>query len=142
METLLPRELTEGATLQGNEYGWLISEFPFALARAPRLGYACLGGQFQYRHSDGAIYEMYWLEADSSEREPTELWEQFAQRSCEEVSTKYHSLLQSAGLRKATKQSDSKADLVFVAYFVMEAEWIQLRERVNADRQFFKRGSR
>jgi hypothetical protein len=50
-----------------NEYGWEIDAFPNALAHAERLGYACLGGQFQFVLQD-ATCEMYWLSADSSER--------------------------------------------------------------------------
>lgn len=63
----LPPQIAEGADLAGNEYGWQVSSFPNALVRAQALGYACIGGQFQFRHDTG-IYEMYWLSADSTSR--------------------------------------------------------------------------
>jgi hypothetical protein len=56
----LPTAITIGAGLRGNEYRWPIHSFPDALAKAEALGYACLGGQFQFRLDD-ATCEMYWL---------------------------------------------------------------------------------
>jgi len=49
---VLPPDISRGATLRGNEYGWNIPSFPEALASAETLGYACLGGQFQFRLDD------------------------------------------------------------------------------------------
>ena len=68
MANALPPDITQGATLRGNEYGWIVSTFPSAVAKAEVRGYACLGGQFQFRLEDGSTCEMYWLEADSAER--------------------------------------------------------------------------
>jgi hypothetical protein len=53
MDDVLPPDVLQGAALRGNEYGWSVSLFPNALARAEALGYACLGGQFQFRLDDG-----------------------------------------------------------------------------------------
>lgn len=78
----LPTEIALGATARGNEYGWTLDAFPQALLKAQALGYACLGGQFQFRLDDGT-YEVYWLNADSDDRRqggavgrvwPTLLW--------------------------------------------------------------------
>ena len=68
---VLPPDISQGASLRGNEYGWSISSFPNALANAEAHGYACLGGQFQFRLDDGGTCEMYWLDADSKERGTT-----------------------------------------------------------------------
>ena len=67
----LPSAITLGATLRGNEYGWALDEFPGALTKAETLGYACLGGQFEFRLDDGTC-ELYWLNADSKDRLPGE----------------------------------------------------------------------
>ena len=67
MDWSLPAELAAGASVRGEEYGWEIACFPAALATAERLELACLGGQFQFRFDD-AVYEMYWLSADPTER--------------------------------------------------------------------------
>src|SRR6267154_1183791 len=80
----LPAIITQGATLRGNEYGWELGAFPNALAHAEALGYGCLGGQFQFRLHD-ATCEMYWLNADSSERGKGEAWSTYSRRSCSEV---------------------------------------------------------
>jgi hypothetical protein len=81
----LPPEILQGATLSGKEYGWSISSFPDALARAETDGYACLGGQFQFCLDDGGTCEMYWLAADSEKRTNWESWAAYSHRSCSEV---------------------------------------------------------
>lgn len=74
MDDVLPPDILQGATLRGKEYGWSVSSFPEALARAEAGGYACLGGQFQFRLDDGSTCEMYWLAADSNQRADEESW--------------------------------------------------------------------
>ena len=59
MDHPLPTELTEGASVRGDEYGWQLARFRATLATAERMGLACLGGQFQFRFDD-STYEMYW----------------------------------------------------------------------------------
>jgi hypothetical protein len=52
------------------------ASYPTTLSRAEAAaGFACLGGQFQFRLSDGKTCEMYWLKADSKDRVPGELWQ-------------------------------------------------------------------
>ena len=79
MTDALPPEIMGDASFDGQEYGWKISSFPTALAAAERLGFACLGGQLQFRF-DGSIFEMYWLNADASDRLPEESWLDFVHR--------------------------------------------------------------
>jgi hypothetical protein len=129
----LPPQVVEGARIAGNEYGWQIPSFPDALANAEALGYACIGGQFQFR-LDGGTCEMYWLSADSNPRELGESWLAFSRRSCSEVKSGFEKLLTETDfvkqamewlpVREAMKEGlDPIQKLVFVAYFVGEAEW-------------------
>ena len=128
----LPPEITQGATARGNEYGWTLDAFPQALEKAQVLGYACLGGQFQFRLDDGT-YEMYWLNADSDDRHEGEPWAEYIRRSCGEVLYRFKAVVASADFPKEDSSWPSLATamaqglsianhLVFVAYFVTEAE--------------------
>jgi hypothetical protein len=128
----LPAIITQGATLRGNEYRWEIDAFPNALAHAEALGYGCLGGQFQFVLQD-ATCEMYWLSADSSERAKDEAWSTYSHRSCSEVLSGFQRLVANTDFKKEASQwpvvkaavtngLDPMSALVFVAYFVSEAE--------------------
>jgi hypothetical protein len=122
---VLPPEIAQGATLRGNEYGWSIPSFPDALAKAKDLGFACLGGQFQFRLEDGSTCEMYWIEADSTEQLSDESWADYSRRSCSEVLNRFHHLVSAIDFRKEAAswpsgEIDSTKSLVFVAYFVKE----------------------
>jgi hypothetical protein len=129
----LPPDVLEGATLRGNEYGWSVSSFSHAVVRAEANGYACLGGQFQFRLEDGSTCEMYWLNADSEERATSESWPNYVHRSCSEVLDAFQRLLSDTDFRKEASnwavQINPKGDLVFVAYFVTENEWASLSDR-------------
>lgn len=129
----LPPNITEGATLRGNEYGWTVSSFASALAKAQTDGYACLGGQFQFRLDDGTTCEMYWLEADPTERMGGERWSDYSRRSCTEVLEKFQRLTLETDFEKQALnwpvQIDAIKSLVFVAYFVRETEWLSLSTR-------------
>jgi hypothetical protein len=122
----LPPDVLEGVMLRANEYGWSIESFPIALARAEAHGYACLGGQFQFRLNDGSTCEMYWLHADSKERMPEELWAAYCHRSCSEVKENFQRLMLATDFSKEASawglQSVHTENLVFVAYFVTERD--------------------
>jgi hypothetical protein len=127
MDAVLPSDISQGARLRGNEYGWSVSSFPDALTRAEAHGYACLGGQFQFRLDDGSTCEMYWLSADSKERALGESWADYSHRSCSEVQNEFQRLASATDFRKEASswpsvQIDPTTTLVFVAYFVTEAE--------------------
>ena len=128
----LPPDITKGAAARGNEYGWTLDAFPQAIVKAQGLGYACLGGQFQFRLNDGT-YEMYWLNADSNDRREREPWAEYVRRSCGEVLGRFNAVVASADFAKEASSWPSLATamaqglsianhLVFVAYFVTEAE--------------------
>ncbi len=93
-------DVLEGANLRGNEYGWSIISFPLALERAEAHGYACLGGQFQFRLDHGPTCEMYWLSADSKERRPGEQWADYSRRSCSEVKYNFQRLISETDFSK------------------------------------------
>jgi hypothetical protein len=141
----LPPEIVGDASLNGQEYGWKISSFPAALAAAERLGFACLGGQLQFRF-DASIFEMHWLNADSSDRLPNELWPDYVHRSCSEVLQSFAKLLGNVDLQKAIREwpalnamvgngIDPSQALVFVAYFVTQEEFVALPQSVQTPHQ-------
>lgn len=133
----LPPDVLEGATLRGNEYGWSVSSFPHAVARAEANGYGRLGGQFQFRLEDGSTCEMCWLNADSEERHRGESWPNYVHRSCSEVLDAFRHLLSDTDFRKEVSnwsvQINTERDLVFVAYFVTENEWVSLSDRRSSN---------
>src|SRR5579862_2033698 len=136
MNEALPQDMLQGATLRGNEYGWTISSFPIVLAKAEVYGYACLGGQFQFRLDDGSTCEMYWLNADSNERLPGESWSDYCHRSCSEVMERYQRLSSSTDFSKEASswpfvQIDATKSLVFAAYFVMPSGIITTYPRLR-----------
>jgi hypothetical protein len=135
----LPKVITQNAQLDGanNEWGWKVSFFPDALGEAKIFGYACIGGQFQFRLDDG-ICEMYWLNADSESRRLGETWQVYCGRSCSEVLTSFTKLVSETDFRKQALELKPCRDamerglepldrLVFVAYFVDEPEWVLLQ---------------
>lgn len=132
----LPSDITEGATLRGNEFGWSVSSFPNALARAEKRGYACLGGQFQFRLDDGGTCEMYWLSADSTDRRTGESWPVYVHRSCSEVLERFQRVIFQADFAKEARSWQINLDpakyLVFVAYFVTEADLAKLAAQRNS----------
>ena len=135
----LPPQIAEGAHLEGSEFVWRASLFPTALANAQPLGYACIGGQFQFRFDSG-ICEMYWLNADSDSRQDSESWLEYCERYCSEVKTKFQKLILETDFQKqalelgpvkeaVTRGLAPLEKLVFVAYFVDEAGWSENQSR-------------
>jgi len=51
------------------------------------------GGQFQFRLDDGTTCEMYWLNADSIQRDSGEVWADYVHRSRAEVRTNFEKLI-------------------------------------------------
>ncbi|HEV7520336.1 MAG TPA: hypothetical protein VGP89_04495 [Candidatus Angelobacter sp.] len=132
---VLPPDVSQGATLRGNEYGWSVFSFPKALATAQKYGYACLGGQFQFRLDDGSTCEMYWLDADSKERAQGESWVDYCHRSCSEVLNRFQHLASFTDFKKEASswplvEIDPTKSLIFVAYFVTEGELAELAKNV------------
>ncbi len=134
MDGVSPSDILQGAELRGQEYGWSVSLFPKALARAEARGYACMGGQFQFRLVDGTC-EMYWLAADSKQRADGESWTDYSHRSCSEVLSKFQHLASVTDFGKEalswpSLKIDPSKSLVFVAYFVTEVELAELNKGI------------
>ena len=136
--TELPAEIAAGAIFQGNEYAWPVFLLLETLHRAEAIGYACLGGQFQFRTVQG-ISEMYWLNADASDRSHEESWQDYCRRSCLEVSQRFREIMSATDFKLEARRwpalsEQVKADfdplsgLVFVAYFVQESESAAMRK--------------
>jgi hypothetical protein len=126
----LPSDVIEAASLTGNEYGWTVASFPDALAKAEAHGYACLGGQFQFRVPDGGTCEMYWLSADSHDRVEGESWADYSHPSCSETLAAFRRRIAETDFGKEAASwplpTNPERDLVFVAYFVTEADLAEL----------------
>jgi hypothetical protein len=142
---ILPPEITLGATRSNDEYGWQLDCFPSALAKAEALGYACLGGQFQFRLSSGTC-DMHWLSVDAKERKPAEPWPAFCRRSCSEILSGFTKLHAETDFKKMASEWPSIQEpmaqgldphqvLVFAAYFVTEIEYAQLNQKKDPLRQ-------
>jgi hypothetical protein len=75
---------------------------------------------------------MYWLNADSKDRSDGEPWADYCQRSCSEVRSGFQHLVDKTDFsREASSwpsQIDPSTTLVFVAYFVTEADLTKIAE--------------
>ena len=129
----LPPELVAGATLRGNEYAWSVEAFPDALRLAKSLGFACPGGNFQFRLPN-AICEMYWLSADAATRRDDEPWSAFVSRTFDEVLEQFQNLLATVDFCAEAKKWPKVPELsgvdarpldylCFQAYFNDEEWW-------------------
>ena len=131
----LPPPLLEGATIRGNEYAWTLDKFSAIVSSAPDFGFACLGGQFQFRTASGA-WDMGWLTADSKDRGADEAWSKYAARSCEEVLEGFRRHISSVkwdaeaakwnGLLEELQGRQASDYVVFAAYFVTDVEYARL----------------
>jgi hypothetical protein len=112
-EALLPPAILAKASLRGNEYAWPFEAVEDTIIAAQASGLATLGGQVQFRIPDGTC-EMYWLDADASDRRDDEPWPEFVSRSARDVL---------AGFRQKVLSAD----------FLAEArQWPILREKIDA----------
>ena len=81
---------------------------------------------FQFRLDEGGTCEMYWLNADSKDRAHGESWADYCHRSCAEVRNGFQRLVDKTDFRVEASSwglpIDATRSLVFVAYFVTEAD--------------------
>jgi hypothetical protein len=135
----LPPEVSAGATRHGNEYDWSRETFPPALEKGCALGFACLGGEFQFVTPKG-IHEMYWLSVGSDDRYSQESWTGFQRRSCRETLELFNKRLTETDFAQEARQWGRVRELSgpgakpldylrFVAYFVTEEECEALAKR-------------
>ena len=120
----LPPQISNRASISGNEYGWELSAFPDALRSAEGLGSPVLAVSFS--SAADAVYEMYWLDADATERTVGEPWSAYCHRSCNEVGERFNALVAETAfqaeaanwvalLERTAIGSDLRNNLVFVA---------------------------
>ena len=99
-EEKLPSSVLSKASLSGNEYAWPLSEVEEAISAAEKVSLANLGGQPQFRFPGGTC-ELYWLQADSTDRREGESWPDYVRRSTNEVR---------AAFRKLVAETDFEAE--------------------------------
>jgi hypothetical protein len=68
----LPKELLDRASLRGNEYAWRVHDIPNVIAAAREANLLNIGGQLQFRLSDGGTCECYWVEVDTYKSVPAD----------------------------------------------------------------------
>jgi hypothetical protein len=123
----LPPHLLSSAVVSGGEFGWRKDDFLPVLRNASSEGFACIGGQFQWKLPDGTC-EPYWLNADSKPQGSGESWPSYVKRSEEEVEMGYELILRTVDfdaeankfdfLREKRERGASLDEfLIFVAYF-------------------------
>jgi hypothetical protein len=143
----LPSELLADADLRGNEYAWPLAKVPQVIRTAREHGLAVLGGQLQFRLSEG-ICELYWLSADSEDRKAHERWPEYVERSASEVLNRFQQLQSSSDFISEGRMTFTQLEelylggvdltqfLCFVLYFedeishaLLVAEHTRLRQR-------------
>ncbi|MEO0871329.1 MAG: hypothetical protein AAFY19_05115 [Pseudomonadota bacterium] len=62
---LFPASLIERATLRGNEYAWRIEDIPTVIEAARAANLVNIGGQLQFRITNGGTCECYWVNVDT-----------------------------------------------------------------------------
>jgi hypothetical protein len=121
-ESKLPARIRENAVLSGLEFGWRRDDIFDAIEAASTVGLASLGGQVQFRFSDGTC-EMYWLNFDPADRETGEPWQAYVERSCSETAVALRKLLATTDLLAEARRS-------FEFVRIKEAEGLKLDEHL------------
>lgn len=134
--TSLPAALAGLSDGDSREPGWRREDLPLVARLAAADGFACLGGQVQFRLPDGTC-ELYWRSFDPEDRASSEPWFDFVHRSWSEALQQLDALPSDDDLiieakrdfefLKAKASSDLRPRLWFVAYPVSEIEWHALR---------------
>ncbi|OGC21053.1 hypothetical protein A3J90_00645 [candidate division WOR-1 bacterium RIFOXYC2_FULL_37_10] len=130
IEDKLPKELLEKTSKDGNELAWKLNDVEEVVVTAEKLGLANLGGQAQFIFPEG-IYELYWIEIDTSGKNQDEDWLQYVNRSNHEFLRLFkEKVLKTDFLKEAKNWPALKAKidqsinildyLYFVIYFVDE----------------------
>jgi len=64
-ESFLSAELLQKASLRGKEYAWPINDIPEVIEAGRKAGLLNIGGQLQFRVTDGGTCECYWIDVDT-----------------------------------------------------------------------------
>ena len=131
VERRLSPDLLAKAVRSGEEYGWRFEDLPTVLAQAREAGLAVLGGQVQFKLPDGTC-ELYWQNADATDRRDGEAWKAYVDRPHDEVQAALErlpttELILREGLERfaflrerAAEGVDLRRFLCFICYFEAE----------------------
>ena len=92
-EQELPIELRDRSSLRGGEYAWPINDIPDVIQAAQLANLSSVGGQLQFRLSDGGTCECYWVEVDRLEGLPPSLpWAERVSQTAERALAAFEDL--------------------------------------------------
>jgi hypothetical protein len=88
-DKLLPPALLEKAEVSpGGELSWRKEDFESVVIAAKKSGLASIGGKIRFVFPDGTC-ELYWVDYYSESRKQDEKWEDYVERSADEVLEKF-----------------------------------------------------
>jgi hypothetical protein len=81
---LLPAALLARASIRGNEHAWPVDEIPQVIEAARKANLVSIGGQLQFRLSNGGTCECYWVQVDTYQSVEKALpWRERVERTAE-----------------------------------------------------------
>jgi hypothetical protein len=90
-ERFLPKELLSRASKRRNEYAWRWNDILHVASAAEKAGFACTGGQAQFRSPDGTS-EFNWSSFTPEGKRGDETWDQYVIRSWKDTRRICHRL--------------------------------------------------
>jgi hypothetical protein len=92
-EALLPEHILARASVRGNEFSWRVVDISDVIEAAKVAQLVNIGGQLQFRLSNGFICECYWVEVDTHRDVPSDLvWPERVSRSAEVAHSQFQQL--------------------------------------------------
>ena len=101
----LPEDLRSKASTAGGEQAWRMADVEDIILAARNLAMACIGGQVQFRFPGGTC-EAYWVNFDSTERQPGETWPAYVLRSAEETLFAFRRICRETDFRELAREWD------------------------------------
>lgn len=87
------------AIRSGSEFGWRQDDVLATIEAARKLKLAVTGGQVQYVLPEGT-FELYWLTYDPEERRKGEKWIDYCNRTADEMTTEFKTLVAKTDFEK------------------------------------------
>ena len=101
----LPEDLRSKASTAGGEQACRMADVEDIILAARNLAMACIGGQVQFRFPGGTC-ETYWVNFDSTERQPGETWPAYVWRSAEETLFAFRRICRETDFRELAREWD------------------------------------
>lgn len=131
-EQQLPAPILAKAVILGREYGWRRGDIASAIAAAPSVGLANVGGEVNFVLPEG-ICDLYWLAFGCRSPRPGEPWDAYVNRSAQETLASLEKILSHdlvragvenfASLKEKLEQGvDLEPYLLFVASFATKED--------------------